>query len=338
MKKAGNKNLKIIAATSMAIFSLMASFSAAFAWFTAMRHVEEESESFNVNTTDGSLTSITFHRLIPNGKTMVTEDGVSRPSKYEFDKTPVGRIDYNWRSDTQTMEYTQVGDTKIELDTYTPLDQEHPLMLMINFEEEITTDANERLISATSTVSHYLGERDSGDPVCRLDGSIYSSGQADANEMILRQEAVIDPVTHQQAVNSLGQPIYKNWFPLSSAAKFAYAELSETGTSYSGQLSIDDIETANTYEFDLTGVEETSELKSGTNFVTIDDETEYTPFSNNINIYSSAAGRHIKHIALVVDYYEDAIEYIYSTYLGNRVLEEDFDGFLNFTCDWTMVI
>ena len=338
MKKAGNKNIKIIAATSMAIFTLLTTFSATFAWFTALRKTNDSADDFAIETASGALESISFHRLIENGKTMVTEGGISRPSKYEFEKTPVGTITYDWHADTQTISYTSVGDTSLDLETYTPLDQEHPLLLMINYREEYLASGNDRTITARSMVSHYLGERSGGNPVCDLDGSVYSSGQADANEMILKQEAVIDENTHVQAVNSLGNPIYKNWFPLSSAVKFQYSELAETGKSYDGQLSIDDVTTANTYEFNLTASEETTELKTGTNFVTIDDETEETPFNRNVDIYSANAGKHIKHIALVIDYNPDSIEYIYSTYLGNRVLEEDLDGFLYFTCDWTMVI
>ena len=70
----------------------------------------------------------------------------------------------------------------------------------------------------------------------------------------------------------------------------------------------------------------------------MNDVTEVTNFVQNTSVYSSPAGKHIKHIALVIDYYADAIEFIYSTYLGNRTLENYFNGILNFTCDWTMVI
>ena len=324
----------------MAIFSLMTTFTAAFAWFMSTRETGEmPADNITVETAGGALQSITFHHLIENGKTMVTENGVSRPSKYEFDKTPIGRIDYNWYSATQTYVPTSQGNTKIELETYTPLDQEHPLLLMINYTDERVVLAGERAISANSIVNHYLGERSSGGPVCNLDGSVYNSGQQDANEMILKQEAVINSETHEQEVNAQGNPIFKNWFPLSSAVKFMYAELCETGKSYSGEMSIDDVTTTNTYEFNLTNSQATTELKDAQqNFVTVDDETEVTSFIKNTSVYSSPAGKHIKHIALVIDYYADAIEFIYSTYLGNRTLENDFNGILNFTCDWTMVI
>ncbi len=332
MKRTGNKNLKIIAATSMAIFTLMTTFSAAFAWFLSYRKEDSAANEFKIKTTKGSLQSITFHHLVSGGKEMTTEEnGESYPSKYTFDKTPVGTINYNWSSDSQSMSFTTQGDTNITLDTYTTLDQEHPLLLMINYAYESKTEAGERTISAQSIVDHYLGERSNGNPVCNLSGSAYNSGQQDANAMIIKKETV--------------QSTTKTFFPLSSAVKFMFAELADTASERSqsdpldeGELSIDDISTENTYVFNLSKMESESQLKSGTNFVTVNDTTEESRFTKNTNIYSSPAGKHIKSIALVIDYYSDAIEFIYSTYLGNNTLEYDYSGILNFACDWTMVV
>ena len=38
--------------------------------------------------------------------------------------------------------------------------------------------------------------------------------------------------------------------------------------------------------------------------------------------------------AIIVDYYHAAVEYVYSTFLSEEVLEET----IYFTCDWSMVI
>ena len=141
------------------------------------------------------------------------------------------------------------------------------------------------------------------------------------------------------------QQVTTTFFPLSSVAKFMTAEIADTnvgrpsGDALSeGELSIDDISTESTYVFNLSKIESESQLKTAYNFVTVNDATDESNFNKNPNIYSSSAGKHVMHIALVIDYYIDAVEFLYSTYLGNNTLEYDYSGILNFACDWTMVI
>ena len=321
----------------MAIFSLLTTFTATFAWFMSRRQVNNDADDFNVKVTPGLLETITFHQLTDtNGKTMVYENGVSRPSQYRFNKTPIGTLTYNWNSSSQSIQYA-TGYTKMALDRYTSLDQEHPILLIITFKEEINASAGTIEVVGHSLVNHYLGEKKpNGDPYCSLTGSVYNSGAEDANEMIRKQEAVLEDGNPK--LNAFDEPIYRNWFPLSSAAKFQYAELSGTGNSYEGQLSIDDITTETAYQFDLTASENTSELKTGDSFIKITNGELTKNFNPNTIIYSSSEGKKIKHLALVIDYYAEAIEYIYSTYLGNSYLEEDYEGILDFLCDWSLEI
>ena len=60
----GSKNLKIIAATSMAIFSLLTTFTAAFAWFTSLHELNNEYEDFDVYSLDGAFNHVTFHNSL----------------------------------------------------------------------------------------------------------------------------------------------------------------------------------------------------------------------------------------------------------------------------------
>ena len=63
MKTVGKKNIKIIAATSMAIFSLAATFSASFAWFLALRDENEDVEQIPFNAVNGKLKAVYFHKF-----------------------------------------------------------------------------------------------------------------------------------------------------------------------------------------------------------------------------------------------------------------------------------
>lgn len=63
MKKRNNSQLKIIAATSMTIFSLAAVFIATTAWFTVSRKVDANGDAFEVVSYDGLVKTITAHTL-----------------------------------------------------------------------------------------------------------------------------------------------------------------------------------------------------------------------------------------------------------------------------------
>ena len=67
MKRTGNKNLKIIAATFVTIFSLMACFTATYAWFIAKRNVNEGISGFNVHSDDSDITAISCYAIKYDG-------------------------------------------------------------------------------------------------------------------------------------------------------------------------------------------------------------------------------------------------------------------------------
>ena len=71
-------------------------------------------------------------------------------------------------------------------------------------------------------------------------------------------------------------------------------------------------------------------------FVQFDEETgepAAIPFIQNKNIVSISSGD-VLYIAVIVDYYHYALEYVYNTFLGYDILEDT----IYFTCDWNMVI
>lgn len=61
MKKRNNGQLKIIAATSMSIFSLAAVFIATAAWFTVSRKVDSNGDGFEVTAYEGLIKSVSAH-------------------------------------------------------------------------------------------------------------------------------------------------------------------------------------------------------------------------------------------------------------------------------------
>ena len=147
MKKVGNKNLKIIAATMMTIFSLFACFSAAYAWFAAIRKVDNSSDSFKVDSSSGVLESVSTHRLVRNA---------SNDTTYAFDTDP---IDSEMIIDWDTFEPDTYVST--ELDRYNPLEVHNPVLILFKFKDGTKdTSIQIRSVSTSSSFIGYVTSKD----------------------------------------------------------------------------------------------------------------------------------------------------------------------------------
>ena len=297
MKKLGlatSKNLKIIAATSMAIFSLLTTFTATFAWFISRKNVSDDVDGFPTTVIPGRFLQVSFHTL--NSKTITEEE---EDITFKFNQTAVGTITYNWETDKPV----KTGDTSISLNKYNMLDEHQPVLLLFQMGSEIDTSVNSPVYIKANVNSemttHYLGERSSVDntPVCKLGDSDF----------------VIETVDG------------KDYYGLSSVVQFYTQDFSTAAYSTwtTGKT---------TYDFTVGDMD-----KPVNNFVSIGNALDTSEFHPNIEVYNSGSGPKVEYIAVIVDYFPDSIEYIYSTYLGNETIETyDYDLF--FLCDWIMEV
>lgn len=77
-------------------------------------------------------------------------------------------------------------------------------------------------------------------------------------------------------------------------------------------------------------------------FVTFTDET-YTEatFNNEISLFKADVGTTVNYVAVVFNYYQEALSYIYSAYLGKEVIEGALDGgssAISYSCDFQFKI
>ena len=78
-------------------------------------------------------------------------------------------------------------------------------------------------------------------------------------------------------------------------------------------------------------------LADAESFVEIDNtgiNLEYDDFDDEKTLFTASSGS-IKYVAIVFNYYGDALDYIYSYYMGTPALEYEY---IYFICDWTMLI
>ena len=111
------KNLKIAGATSMALFSLVAVFTATIAWFVALQNVAANTMRLKVTDERGRLNKIEIFELKEINKKNGQEN-------YSFYDIPSATMTYNWDSTSGT------GIDSFPMGDYNPLSTEHPLLLL----------------------------------------------------------------------------------------------------------------------------------------------------------------------------------------------------------------
>ena len=121
MKKLGKKNLKILAATAMSVFSLFVCFAGAFAWFLGNYKESATTDMMEVRSTKGNLISVSTHRLVRSA----TSDAA-----YAFNTNPVDdEMIIDWPEGEPGAYVTT------ELDRYNPLEVHNPILILFKFED-----------------------------------------------------------------------------------------------------------------------------------------------------------------------------------------------------------
>lgn len=311
------KNLKIIAATAMTIFSLFAATVGAFAWFTGTLTKNQESNEFKVRVKNGRLKNIYFHKHV--SKTI--DSNTYKPTSFTFNNTPCGKISYNW----QTNSATYSGDTKVTMEDYSPLDFCQPLLLVFELNDTYQLgDAGDLTIEAKTDVEGFLGARNA------QNGAVY--------------DLLTTGVYHSEP-NPEDSSKTDYYYALSSVINFYCNDSSSELYNKNGDVNTTLINT--TYNVSNLRSREMSEaakeadpeaIVPDLSFTSVNNETDKTSFNQEPSIYKSQSNTSVKYISVVVDYYSDALDYIYSTFLGDDTLEYVFDSHLEFLCDWGLEI
>ena len=318
MKKFVPSNkLKIIAATSVTIFSLLVLFIGTYAWFESSLRQKGQGDNFSVSSLDGNFKSVYFHK----SSSVSIDNNTGKPTSFTFNPSYCGRIDYDW--DTKTAQYN--GDTNISLDEYTPLDHDHPLLMVFEFHDtyNISFDG-EICISATTETLGFLGERNANNNNAPVYG-LTTTG-------VYQTKTVGDTTEYYYALSSVA-----NFYCTDSSSELYNKDGEGENTtlitntySYSSLRNRDQSIAAR--QADPTAV------VPDLSFTSINNSNETSTFNQHPTIYTSQSGSSVKYVCVILDYYSDAIEYIYSTFLGNDTLEYTFHNELNFLCDWGMEI
>lgn len=298
MKKLNKKTLKIIAATAMSIFTLFSVFSASLAWFEMIKNVDGNADNMPIDKRE-RFSKISYHHFT----------GTPTDDACTFDPTPYASITYDSETKSFSKPVNGAGQTinsfDLVMEQYDPMNKHKPILVIaeLSYDVDTVSDLDVQVLAKTDTTD-FLGSKNENHQ------TKYALGPSSPMKVA--------------TINNI------DYYPLSSVICFRaqafsqseYNTWSSNGTSYSVS--------------GLTSSASDWAHPVDHNFAEADVDADYSSFYQDSTIYSSqvAGDSVVKYIAVVVDYYDLAIEYIYSAYLGNVVLEETYDYVLNFTCDW----
>ena len=156
MKKTiSKKNIKIFGATSIALFSLVAVFTATIAWFSLNKHVDSSGLTIVATHPSGRLNKIMVHEFKEYIKDEETGD-----TFYSFDR------------EATTIFGTGAVTTipTFDLGEYDLLHIEHPLLIIFELRNEITTSSSigDIYVRGSTQTLGFLGATDNGSPVYGL--------------------------------------------------------------------------------------------------------------------------------------------------------------------------
>ena len=292
-KKVLRSPLKLLAATSVAIFSLLAVFTSTAAWFDSSKSLGNNAGQMEVNVA-GPLERIDVYRA-----------ETANVDRYVFSSTPIQQIKVSdWTGGDAEFEYKNSGDSAYHSyddskdavtmnpsvlvdgewfeDPFSPLSPYHPLMMVFTYREEI--NASEERVKIFAETDHSF------------------------------IEDAVAPAPSGEALT--GEGIKSSGNPLSSFIRTyskGYAAVTNIPFTYTAQA-----------------LKDNSMQKSS--FVTIQEEQ--TPvFDNEPTIFSTQTGN-VKKVAVIFEYYIDAVEYVYSNNIGNPII----DNVIYATCDWRLYV
>lgn len=286
MQKKKLNKLKLFAATSMAIFTLFATFAGAYAWFASKMNSTGSSDNFEVHDISGKFNKLYIHEY---------DETNSSKTTYKFFKTPIGTISKG-TGPNRVGPYE--GTRPAKFDLYSLVDRSHPLLFVYEFVSEVTVSSDENIVITTETQSTFIADGETDNQ-----GKIIEKIQASGN-------------------------------PLSSIVKYkSFSYAANADTTITDSTAISSFNTTS-QEFEYAASSLTS-MTPFVNLTTVNDELVYTSFNKTATLFSGNTNDKIKYVAIIFDYYEEALQYIYNFYLGNTVLENETIGF---KCDWVTMI
>lgn len=318
-KKNDKKTLKIVAATSLTLFSLVAVFSASIAWFSSNIETAASGTDVNINAKGGRLKYVHFHSFVSSQ---------SSDSSFTFNKTAFTTYQYNWATNKMVLQDDEVVDVW-NMGDYSYMSKNHPLLVVFEFDQEYTSSRvgdmfiqGKTTVGGDSLVTNYAqNDTQHLDPYT-TGGGYLGARDANGSPYYTLPQTQVQDAEHPERILIKKDARY-DYYALSSVA--AFRNKAYSNDQYGALINGDYLTIA------------TNTLETDEAFTTINNVTDRYYFNQTPYLFKSNGSGTVKYVALVVEYSQDAIGYIYSTYLGDSGLNR-YDSILHFACDWSLEV
>ena len=140
MKRTGSKTLKLVAATSVSLFSLLTVLVACYAWFSSNLEVKNSGATMNVQLFDRRFRRMTLHKFV----------GTSG-NNYQFKQDPSCQFTYSYvNNSTQYTRYDELVDGKDKsplMEEYSLTSPFNPFLAIIEFSRVYNTNNGDEPIT-----------------------------------------------------------------------------------------------------------------------------------------------------------------------------------------------
>jgi len=300
----------------MCVFTACVTATSVLAWFSTNKNVNADHGSFNIAKVDSAVTAITVHDFYG-----LTSD----ESEFGFNPTANHTITWDEHNGSDSGEFT--------MGSYSLNDPHHPVMFLFAVD-----GSNERITLKTD--STYLAKIE---PAFTETVATYSALSTYAEGTMVEVTADETRYGCKSVYKYTNSEFELQWVdllqinnPLSSIIDTHYVLFEDdprdnqgTCRTKSGSLVLDDVSTNRTYM-----PIQSSQLgdNNRASFVSFNAQGEPV-FANSVDLFQGST-RGYSHLGIVIDYYVESLEYLYSFFLGHVFLNAG----LGFICDWNMEV
>ena len=305
----------------MCVFTACVAATSVLAWFSTNKNVNTNNGSFSIAKVDSAVTAITVHDFYGS-----TQD------ESEFGFNPTANHTITWD------EHNGSDSGEFEMGAYSLNDVHHPVMFLLAVD-----GSNEKVILKTD--STYIAKIAPEYTVTVASYSALSTYEAGTMVKVTQDETRHNSESIYRYNGSEFElqwvNLMQNNNPLSSIIETHYVLFEDDPRDNAGNVTTKTGTLYTTNEFGGQVSQSRTYMPIATSGLTSSNRASFVSFNaQGEPVFNESADlfqgstKGYSHLGIIIDYYVESLEYLYSFFLGHAYLNAG----LGFICDWSMEV